>query len=55
MTRNFPSYTLAQLRDAATEGVTGLRTPEMLERIEAEIAARESGLSVHLATPQVPW
>ena len=53
--RQFPSYTTAQLKAAADEGQTSLRTPELLAKIKQEIADRESGVSIRRVTPVVPW
>lgn len=51
--RQFPSYTTEQLRAAVARGPTPENTPEHIELIKAEIAARESGESQYHPTPQV--
>ncbi len=51
--RQFPSYTTEQLRAAVARGPTPENTPEHIELIKAEIAARESGESQYRPTPQV--
>jgi hypothetical protein len=53
--RMFPSYTLAELKQAADQGITVTRTAETLAKIKTEIAAREAGSSVQRVTPQVSW
>lgn len=53
--RMFPSHTTAEIRAAIAEGVTATRTKETLEKLKAELAARESGASTPRVTPQIGW
>ena len=48
MARAFPSYTLKELKASV-----GSETGETRAKMEAEIKAREAGISVAKVTPQV--
>lgn len=53
--KKFPSYSLAELKKFAAEGVTPMRDVAKLEMIKQEIRDRESGESKQLKVPQVGW